>query len=164
MKTSNEILLAVAIVGVIVAGGLTKLSLAAKQQAPVAITHKQPAKVAEASDGDGETNDDVKDQKASAKLQSLAKVTPEQAKLAAEKAQSGTAKSVKLENENGSVVYGVVIGQQDVKVDAGNGRVLYAEALNTKDEKSEASHAHSSIQIPEAPGGDGDGETNDDAH
>jgi uncharacterized membrane protein YkoI len=164
MKTSNEILLAAAIVGVIVAGGLTKLSLAAQQQTPVAITHEQPMKVAEASDGDGETNDDVKDQKESAKLQSLAKITPEQAKLAAEKAQSGTSKSVKLENENGSVVYGVVIGQQDVKVDAGNGQVLYAEALNSKDEKSEASHPRSSIQVPEAPGGDGDGETNDDAH
>jgi uncharacterized membrane protein YkoI len=94
MKTSNEILLAAAIVGVIVAGGLTKLSLAAQQQTPVAITHEQPMKVAEASDGDGETNDDVKDQKESAKLQSLAKITPEQAKLAAEKAQSGTSKSM----------------------------------------------------------------------
>ena len=37
--------------------------------------------------------------------------------------------SVKLENENGSLVYAVVIGQTEVKGDAGNGQVMRQEAM-----------------------------------
>lgn len=84
------------------------------------------------------------------------------AQQAAEAAQGGQASSVKPENEDGSLVYAVVIGQQKVKVDAGNGHVLYTEARNHEDRSTEASRPRSSIQVTEAPGGDGDGETNDD--
>ena len=155
----------------------------AKPLTPVAIMpeHRGGNQIAQASDGDGETNDDTKaqagerdretnddakeqaeDQQESAKLQSLAKITPQQAQQAAEAAQGGQASNVKLENEDGNLVYAVVIGHKEVKVDAGNGRVLYTEARNHEDKKTEASRPHSSIQVTEALGGDGDGETNDD--
>jgi uncharacterized membrane protein YkoI len=42
----------------------------------------------------------------------------------------GTVASVKLENENGSLVYAVVIGQTEVKMDAGNGRIMRQEAAD----------------------------------
>jgi len=115
--------------------------------------------VAEASDGDGETNDDVKDQQESAKLQPLAKITSQQAQQAAEQAGGGKASSVKLDNEDGNLVYAVVIGQQEVKVDAGNGKVLYTDKVGN--EQSEGVRPRSSIQVTQS-NGDGDGETNDD--
>lgn len=115
---------------------------------------------------DLETKDDAKEsrgeQQESAKLQSLAKITPQQAQQNAEAALGGKANRVKLENEDGNLVYSVEIGTKEAKVDAGNGRVLYVEAKNNEDSKNEASHPRSSIQVSEAPGGDGDGETNDD--
>lgn len=69
---------------------------------------------------------------------------------------------VKLENEDGSLVYAVVIDQKEAKVDAGNGKVIYTEALNHKDKKTEDFHPRSSVQVTEAPSSDGDGEINDD--
>ena len=61
-----------------------------------------------------------------------AKITSEQAKATAEDHTNGTALSVQLENEDGYLVYGVLVqtsnGKLDVKVDAGNGSVLKAEA------------------------------------
>lgn len=115
--------------------------------------------VAEASDGDGETNDDVKDQQESAKLQPLAKITSQQAQQTAEQAGGGKASNVKLENEDGNLIYAVVIGQQEVKVDAGNGKILYTDKVGN--EQNEGVRPRSSIQVTQA-GGDGDGETNDD--
>jgi uncharacterized membrane protein YkoI len=90
----------------------------------------QPQKVAiaaEASDGDGETNDDAQEQQGAAKLQQLAKITPQQATQAAEAKQGGKAGSVKLEKENGTLVYAVIVGKTEVIVDASNGRVLSTE-------------------------------------
>jgi uncharacterized membrane protein YkoI len=67
----------------------------------------------------------------SERLQSLARITPEQAQAAALAQVPGTVKKVELENEDGNVVYGVEIktakGESDVKVDAGDGRVLHVE-------------------------------------
>lgn len=70
-----------------------------------------------------------------ARVDGLAKITPEAAAAAAANATNGTAGKVELENENGNVVYGVEITQPDgtkldVKVDAGNGSVLAKEADN----------------------------------
>ncbi|HEY9709610.1 MAG TPA: PepSY domain-containing protein [Oculatellaceae cyanobacterium] len=133
----------------------------AKQLKLLTITNSRSnTQVAEASDGDGETNDDVEEQQEAAKLQSLAKITPQQAQKAAETAKGGTANHVKLENEDGNLVYAVKIGQQEVKVDAGNGQVLYIENANQEDKNSEASRPRSSIQVTDTS--DGDGETNDD--
>lgn len=103
----------------------------------------------EASDSDGEVDDDAEEQQEAAKLQPLVKITSQQAQQAAEAAQGGTASSVKLENEDGNLVYEVTIGQTEVIVDAGDGKVLYTENVNQQeDEATLASRPRSSIQVP----------------
>jgi len=64
-----------------------------------------------------------------AALQSLTKITADQAKAAAEAANPGTtAVKVELDNENGVLVYSVELSNGlDVKVDAGNGQILHTE-------------------------------------
>ena len=117
-----------------------------------------PSQKVEKSDGDGETNDDAKGTQEAQKLQAFAKITPQQAQRAAETAAKGTASSVKLENENGSLVYAVTVGQNEVTIDAGNRTVL---GTNTPTRESdEKTQPRSSVQVPRSAG-DGDGETND---
>lgn len=159
MKTSTKIILATAFVGTLGLAGLARVVSAKQPQSPVAIVrqHHSTTQVAEVSDGDGETNDDAQE---ATKLQPLAKITAQQAQQAAETSVGGKASSVKLENEDGNLVYAVEIAQQEIKVDAGNGKVLYTENVNQEDDKNEATRPKSSIQVQEAS--DGDGETNDD--
>ncbi|BDP44623.1 hypothetical protein DAETH_45920 (plasmid) [Deinococcus aetherius] len=71
---------------------------------------------------------EVPDAQKEAQYRSLAKITPAQAQQAAQAAVPGTVTSVKLEDQDGSLVYAVVIGQTEVAVDAGNGQVLRQEA------------------------------------
>ncbi|MCM0592309.1 MAG: PepSY domain-containing protein [Gloeotrichia echinulata DEX184] len=158
MKNSTKIILAAAFVGTLGLAGLSRVVSAKQSQSSVAIVSQHHN--ATASDGDGETNDDAQEKPEAAKLQQLAKITAQQAQQAAEASVKGKANSVKLENEDGNLVYTVEIGQQDVKVDAGNGKVLYAENANQQDEKNEATRPKSSIQIKETS--EGDRETNDD--
>ncbi len=122
-----------------------------------AITSSSSTQVSQASRGDVETNDSAKEQPKTANLHSLAKITPQQAQKAAETVQGGKASRVKLENENGNLVYAVTIGQQELLVDAGNGRVLSSSNPNT--EQNEGLQTRSSVQI--AHPSHGDGETND---
>jgi len=145
MKTSTKIILAAVFVGTLGLAGLSRVVTAKQPQSFVAIArqHHSAAQVAEVSDGDGETNDDA------AKLQPLAKITAQQAQQAAEASVGGKAKSVKLENEDGNLIYAVEIGRQEVTVDAGNGKVLYTENANEEDEKNEATRPKSSIQVQE---------------
>ncbi|MEG3940789.1 MULTISPECIES: PepSY domain-containing protein [unclassified Microcoleus] len=162
MKTSTKIALAAALVGTLAVSGLVRTVYASPAKSEVAAMPPNSSNPkAEASDGDGETNDDAKEKEESSRLQSLAKITPQQAKAAAEAAKGGTASRVKLENEDGNVVYSVAIGQQEINVDAGNGKILQTQSL--KAEGKESVSPRSSVQISEAAGGDGDGETNDDA-
>ena len=67
-----------------------------------------------------------------AALQPLAKISAADATKAALAAVPGTATTASLENENGNVVYSVIVttstGTVDVKVDAGNGTVLSQDA------------------------------------
>ncbi|MBD2523709.1 PepSY domain-containing protein [Nostoc sp. FACHB-133] len=160
MKTSTKIILTAAFVGTLGFAGLSRVVSAKQPQSFVAIArqHHSAIQVAEASDGDGETNDDAQE---AAKLQPLAKITAQQAQQASEASVRGKAKSIKLENEDGNLIYAVEIGQQEVTVDAGNGKVLYVENANQQDEKNEATRPKSSIQVKETS--DGDRETNDDA-
>ncbi|MEM8505289.1 MAG: PepSY domain-containing protein [Cyanobacteria bacterium P01_D01_bin.1] len=79
-----------------------------------------------------------------AQYQSLAKVTLEQAKQTAEAAQGETAISVKLDEEDNSLVYEVGFVDADVFVDAGTGDVLATE-LETD---SEDPIIQGSIQVP----------------
>lgn len=90
------------------------------------------------------------DQQETERLQSLAKITLEEAKQVAESAVGGTADSIELETEDGSLVYEVEIGQTEVYVDAGNGTVLYTENEDDEDEISEASRPQGSIQVPDS--------------
>jgi hypothetical protein len=109
MKTSTKIVLAASLIGVLGLGGLVRSVKAQPSSSPVAVMsqHHNGNQVAEASDGDGETNDDAKETQEGAKLQSLAKISPQQAQQVAESVQGAKASSVKLENENGNLVYAV---------------------------------------------------------
>jgi Peptidase propeptide and YPEB domain len=118
---------------------------------------KPPTK--EASDGDGETNDDAQKQQESGQLQALAKITPQQARQSAIAAHPGQVSHVELENEDGNLVYAVAIGQQAVKVDAGNGKVLYADRLHP--EKDASIRPRSSIQIAKPTEDDSNAEIQD---
>jgi uncharacterized membrane protein YkoI len=164
MKNSTKITLSIALVSILGVGGLVRAVNANQAKTPVATIsqHHKIAQVSEVSggDGDGETNDDVQEQQESAQLQSLAKITPQQAQQAAEKAVGGKATHVQLENDDGNLVYSVIIGQKEVKVDAGNAKVLYTESPHS--EVNEKTRPHSSIRLSEGAEGDGDGETNDD--
>ncbi|MBE9184467.1 PepSY domain-containing protein [Microcoleus sp. LEGE 07076] len=162
MKTSTKIALVTALVGTLGLSALVRVYAAPAQSQIAVMPDRTSSKAApEASDGDGEKNDDAEDKQASSRLQSLAKVTPQQARSAAEAAKGGTASRVKLENEDGNVVYSVAIGKQEIIVDAGNGKILYTQS--PKDEGNKSVSPRSSVQFSEAAGGDGDGETNDDA-
>lgn len=92
----------------------------------------------EANEPDAEDKAEVAE---SARLQSLATITPEQAKSDALAQVPGTVKKVELENEDGNVVYGVEIktanGERDVKVDAGNGSVLHVEKDDGEDDDND---------------------------
>ena len=147
MKNSTRLILAVTLVGSLGFGGLVRNVYAAQSQS---------IQLAQASDGDGEVDDDLEEQQETAKLQSLAKITLQQAQQAAETASAGKASSIELENEDGNLVYEVTISQKEVIVDAGDGRVLYTEDANQEDEKNEASHPKSSIQVPDDEGGAND--------
>ncbi|RMG05485.1 MAG: peptidase, partial [Cyanobacteria bacterium J055] len=163
MKTSTKLILMSSLLGILGLGGVIRIVYAAQPQIPIATIpeHQSSHPIARANDdGAGETQDDTEERQESFQLQSLATITPQQAQKVAEIDRGSPAKRIKLENEDGNLVYTVEIGQQEVKVDAGNGRILYTEALDREDEKTEASHPRSSIQVNEPPGGDGDGETN----
>lgn len=166
MKTTTKFTLIVTLLGTIGVAGAAHLVNASQSQTPTAILFEhhignQTSKIAKGETSD-DANENVQGQRESVKLRALAKVTSQQAQLAAETSQGGKSSHTKLENEDGNLVYAVVIGQKEVKVDAGNGRVLYTEILNQEDKKTETSHPRSSIQVSEIPSGDGDGETNDD--
>ena len=97
--------------------------------------------------GDGEQPDDQEEAQEDAQLQTLAKITPQQAEAAARTVASGTVSNVTLENEDGSVVYKVMIGQQEVMVDAGNGTVLETESAGHESDQDAAPQG--SIQVPD---------------
>lgn len=151
MKTSTKFLLTAAFVGTLGLGGLARSVYASQSKPAVAIMPQSQnnTQIAEASDGDGEVADKAEEQQEAARLQPLAKITPQQAQKAAQAAQGGTASFVKLDNEDGSLVYKVTIAKAEVVVDAGNGKVLYTEKVNQEDDAAaEASRPKSSIQVP----------------
>jgi uncharacterized membrane protein YkoI len=166
MTTSTKLIVVSALLGTL--GLASVLSFAHASQSKMSVAtmpeHRNSRQISQ--NGDRETNDDAQetaeDQKASVKLRSLAKITAQQAQEVAEAAQGGKAQNVTLENDDGNLVYAVMIAKQEVKVDAGNGHILYTEAMNHEDQKTDVSYPKSSIQITESQGGDGDGEMNDD--
>lgn len=96
----------------------------------VSPNYRSSVTVADAPDTSREADNEAAD---AAKLGPLAKITAEQAAIAATAAVPGTAGNVELEDENGNVVFGVEVTaadgtMSDVKVDAGNGAVLSTES------------------------------------
>ncbi|MGO0122361.1 PepSY domain-containing protein [Desulfothermobacter acidiphilus] len=89
-------------------------------------------------------------------LQSLAKITPDQARAAALQAVSGQVKKVDLDNENGYLVYSVEVqtatGLVDVKVDAGDGKVLAKDSGQDSEKGGKEAKAEAERDAaPEAP-------------
>jgi uncharacterized membrane protein YkoI len=91
----------------------------------------------------------------SSALQSMAKITPDQARDAALAAVPGTADKIELDNENGNVVYSVQITDAsgkvtDVKVDAGNGAVLHQDSA--QNDSNDGAETPNGQEAPESPG------------
>ncbi len=149
-KTSILIGLTISVLGLV---GINRLVSAAPSDNPVAAVKEQVNLLEkESNDGDGETNDDAKEQKESKQLQALAKITPQQAEQAALTAQPGKVSRIQLENNDGNLVYTVAIGQKEVTIDAGNGKVLYAE--DSKSENNDKKQPRSSIQVTDSDPGE----------
>ncbi|MEH2443685.1 hypothetical protein [Nostoc sp.] len=71
MRTSKKLILTAACIGTLGFAGLSRVVFAKQPQSFVAITRQyhNGIQVAEASDGDGEKNDDAEEQQEAAKLQ-----------------------------------------------------------------------------------------------
>jgi uncharacterized membrane protein YkoI len=151
MKTSTKFILATALLGSLGLGGLVRTVYAKQSKPAIAIIphHNTSIQIAEASDGDGEEADDTEEKQEATKLQALAKITPQQAQKVAETSQGAKASKVHLDNEDGNLVYKVIITQTEVAVDAGNGKILYNEKVHQEDESTKVTHPRSSIQISE---------------
>jgi uncharacterized membrane protein YkoI len=139
-------------------GGAVRSVSATQAQRPVApiARSSQSAAIAQNSEEageqadepeDSEMDDEQEEQQEEAQLESLAKITPQQAEEAARTVASGTVSRVSLDNEDGSVVYKVIIGQSEVLVDAGDGTVLETETVG--DESSPDAAPTGSIQVPD---------------
>ena len=163
MNNKLKIVLTTTGFGIVALIGISHSSFAqSATQGPVAVLQqlKQVVKP-DIGDNNGETNDEVQDKQELAKLQKLVKITLQQAQQAAEAVQLGKASNVKLENENGNVVYSVVIGKAEVVVDAGNARILSNTSDRENDkEGSEQKQPKSSIQTS-VDSSDGAGEKKD---
>lgn len=85
-----------------------------------------PADTAEAA------GTEVPDTQEQSQYQGLAKISAAQASAAAQAKVPGAVTSVTLGDENGSLVYEVVIGNVAVLVDAGNGQVLGQSAADAE--------------------------------
>ena len=99
-------------------------------------------------------------------LAALAKVTADEAGAAATAAVPGTVTGIRLENEDGSVVYTVEVstttGTVDVTVDAGTGAVLAQEADSAD---GDGGHDYGGGDGDgDHGGGDGDGDGGHDGH
>ena len=116
MKNKKNKILIPALAAAILAGGGFSIANAAAPQ------DKPTTEVAEENDTQNQ-----------AELAKQAKITEEQAtKIALEKVP-GTVNEVELEDENGTIVYGIEVvstdgTQQDVKVDAQTGKIVKVEA------------------------------------
>jgi hypothetical protein len=145
MKPSVKVSLIIAAIATIGVSGIAKIVSASSNPSLIAVSQQKI---------EPRTNEENE----GTKLQTLAKISASQAQQTAEAAQGSKASSVKLENEDGNLIYAVNIGQKEVTVDAGNGQILSTEDTTKKGSEVEGTHPHSSIQVTEVE----HGETNDD--
>ncbi|WP_017296910.1 PepSY domain-containing protein [Nodosilinea nodulosa] len=152
--------LPLAIAGTLAAGGAVRGVYAKQSPPPAAIAQSAPAVDSAAgrqADGElpdhqeqGEQPDAPEEQQEDAQLQALAKITAQQAETAARSVASGHVSRISLDNEDGSVVYKVVVGQQEVLVDAGSGQVLETEVANRESTPDAAPQG--TVQVPDSEG------------
>lgn len=123
-----------ALLGILAAGALTPVTALAQQTPPA---QSQNATVTGTIAIPGGEAAEL------AQYQSLATVTFDEAIAAAQEATGLTDAPTKVElgNENGFLVWEVVIGDQEVKIDAGNGEVLQTEQVGAEDEADEGGEA-----------------------
>lgn len=102
-----------------------------------------------------EDAEDADEAREMAQYEALATITAEQAKQKAEAAQGETATKVKLDEEDGSLVYEVEFANEtEVYVDAGNGEILRTELENDND--AVETPIRGSIQVPAEAGKKGE--------
>ena len=94
------------------------------------IQDKNGVEVADQNENDGEQNDAAEQ----AGLQAKAKITTEQAKTIALNKVSGTVASIQLGDEEGTPVYEVTIGTQEVKVNAVDGSIVKIEKADSEND------------------------------
>lgn len=118
-------------------------------------------------DGKEEMDREIPDAQEQQMLQAKATITADQAKQVAQTKLGGTATSVELEDENGTVLYNVIIGNQEVKVNAADGSIVKIEAAdaeNESDDNAQMTTGHGNEPNDGAQTSDGDGEINDDGN
>lgn len=89
---------------------------------------KGSIQVTDNNQNESATENDQSESGDAALFAGMAKITEADAMKAAEAAVGGTANKATLGNEDGSLIYEVKIGTQEVKVDAGNGTILEVES------------------------------------
>lgn len=129
---------------VLAAGALTPVTAFAQQESPASPAQAQPQDSGYTGTIAVPENQDLGEAGELAQYRSLAKVTIEEAIAAAREATglSDAVAKAELGNENGFLVWEVVIGDQVVKVDSGNGEVLQVQQAGA-DEVADESGAGS---------------------
>jgi uncharacterized membrane protein YkoI len=97
--------------------------------------------------------DDIEEVEEALEWQEFATISIQEALEIAESHAGAEAHTAELSNEEGNLVYEVVIGLNAIYVDAGNGQILLAE---TDGEDKDSADFQSSVQVPY------DGEDDDD--
>jgi uncharacterized membrane protein YkoI len=113
----------------------TKAQVEAQERVPykssIQVPHDSTAKHEGREARKGHKGHNARERAETARYQKLARITADQARSAALAKVPGTVKRVRLENEDGNLVYGVKVmttaGRREVKIDAGNGTVLQVE-------------------------------------
>ena len=150
MNNSIKTILTVLLVGTLGAGSLITVALANTNDRSnkTLMTQAVEDETEMEEDRESEAEEKLEEQQEAARLQPLAKITPDQAREAALQVQDGEVTELELEAEDGSLVYEVTIGETEVFVDAGNGDILYTQGVNEKiDEATEQARPRGSIQV-----------------
>lgn len=133
-----------AMAGILAGGiGLTAYAQSAPTATPIAsqqvseirdIKDKDNVETVDQNENDGEQNDAAEQ----VTLQAKAKITAEQAKTIALGKVTGNVASVQLGDEDGTPVYEVTIGTQEVKVNAVDGSVVKIEKSDSENGEHES--------------------------
>lgn len=122
-NTMKKMLIPALVATIVTGGGFSIANAANLQDKPTALTEEN----------------DAQDQ---AELAKQVTITEEEATKTALKKVPGTITDIELENENGTIVYGIEIvakdgSQQDVKIDAKTGKIVKVELEDDENEIGE---------------------------